>query len=53
MKIRTQSIGILALAFLVTSAVTGCWATRLVGELSEADNEMQHYGVIAANRHWT
>ena len=50
MKIRTQSIGILALAFLVTSAVTGCWATQPIGELGEADNEMPPHGVISSQR---
>ncbi len=50
MKIRTKSIGVLALAFLVAVAVSGCWATQSVGELGEADNGMPHYGVIISQQ---
>jgi len=50
MKIRIQSNGILALAFLITSAVTGCWATQPMGELGETDNEILPHGVIPSQR---
>ncbi len=50
MKIRTKSIGVLALSFLVAAVVSGCWATQPVGELGGADNGMPHYGVIISQQ---
>ena len=50
MKIRTKSIGVLALGFLAAAVVSGCWATQPVGELGEADDGMPHYGVIISQQ---
>ena len=50
MKIRTKSIGVLALALLVAAAVSGCWATQSMAELDVADNGMPPYGVITGKQ---
>ena len=50
MKIRTKSIGVLALGFLAAAVVSGCWATQPVGELGEADGGMPYYGVIISQQ---
>ena len=50
MRIWTQSIGVLALTFLVTAAVTGCLTTGPVGELGETGDVMPPYGVITTQQ---
>ena len=46
MKIRIQSIAVLALAFLAVAAVTGCWAPQPAGDLGAVGSELPTYGVI-------
>lgn len=50
MKVRIRSIGVIALAFLAATAVTGCWAPQPVGDLSEAGDEWPPYGVISTQQ---
>ena len=47
MKVRIQSIVVLALAFLAAAAVTGCWAPQPAGDLGSVGSELPVYGVIS------